>query len=76
VGIPSHYYKVLVDLSPPDHSVIAFLLPNSASSDSLLSFAITVDSLEHFTGYDFFAEAPNQEMMDWLERQYDLDSWD
>jgi len=75
VGIPSYYYKVLVDLSPPDHSLIAFLLPNSASSDSLLSFAITVDSLEKFTGYDFFAEAPNQEVMEWLERQYDLDSW-
>lgn len=75
VGIPPYYFKVLVDLSPPDHSLIAFLLPNSASSDSLLSFAITVDSLEQLTGYDFFADAPNQEMMDWLERQFDLDSW-
>lgn len=76
VGIPPYYYKVLVDLSPPDHSLIAFLLPNAASSDSLMSFAITVDSLEEFTGYDFFAGAPNPEMMDWLERQYNLDSWD
>lgn len=75
VGIPPYYFKVLVDLSPPDHSLIAFLLPNAASSDSLLSFAITVDSLELLTGYDFFAGAPNQEMMDWLEKQYDLDSW-
>jgi endonuclease G len=40
VGIPQHYYKVLLDLSPPDHSLIAFLLPNSASSDSLMRFAI------------------------------------
>jgi len=76
VGIPPYYFKVLVDLSPPDHSLIAFLLPNAATSDSLMSFAITVDSLEALTGYDFFAEAPNPEMMDWLERQYDLDSWD
>ncbi len=76
VGIPPYYYKVLVDLSPPEHSLIAFLLPNRASSDPLLSFAIPVDSLEELTGYDFFAVAPNPEMMDWLERQSDLDSWD
>ena len=75
VGVPQYFYKVLVDLSPPDHSLIAFLLPNSASSDSLLQFAIPVDSLEQITGYDFFAGAPNQEMVDWLERQLDLGSW-
>ena len=32
VAIPTHYFKVLADLSPPDHSFIAFLLPNAASS--------------------------------------------
>ena len=76
VGIPLYYFKVLVDLSPPDHSVIAFLLPNSASSDSLLQFAIPVDSLEQITGYEFFAAAPDQEAVDWLEKELDLDSWD
>ncbi|MCK4750731.1 MAG: DNA/RNA non-specific endonuclease [Bacteroidales bacterium] len=76
VGIPQHYYKVLVDLSPPDHSLIAFLLPHSGSSDALIQFAITVDSLEQVTGYDFFATAPDQDMLEWLERQLDLDSWD
>jgi len=75
VGIPQHYYKVLLDLSPPDHSLIAFLLPNSASSDSLMRFAIPVDSLEQITGYNFFSGAPDQEMMDWLEKQLALDSW-
>ena len=76
VGVPPYYYKVLLDLSPPDHSLIAFLLPNASSSDSLLGFAIPVDSLEQVTGYDFFASAPRQDMMDYLERQRDLESWD
>ncbi len=75
VGVPRYYFKVLVDLSPPDHSMIAFLLPNVASSDSLMHFAVTVDSLETVTGYDFFAGAPDQEVMDWLEKQLDPDSW-
>ena len=76
VGIPQHYYKVLVDLSPPDHSLIAFLLPHSGSSDALIQFAITVDSLEQVTGYDFFAGAPEQDVVEWLEKQLDLNSWD
>jgi endonuclease G len=75
VGVPPLYFKILVDLSPPDHSLIAFLLPNSASTDSLMNFAISVDSLEQVTGYDFFAGAPDQEMMDWLEKNLDLGSW-
>ncbi len=76
VGVPGQYFKVLVDLSPPDHSLIAFLLPHSGSSDPLIQFAITVDSLEQVTGYNFFAGAPDQDMLEWLERQLDLDSWD
>ena len=75
VGVPGYYFKVLADLSPPDHSFIAFLLPNARSSDELLEFAITVDSLEKVTGYDFFATAPDQVVVQWLEQQLDLDSW-
>jgi endonuclease G len=69
VGVPGHYFKVLVDLSPPDHDMIAFLLPNSSSSEELLSFAIPVDSLERISAYDFFADAPDQEVIDWLEQR-------
>jgi len=76
VGIPQYYFKVLVDLSPPDHSFIAFLLPNLGSSDSLHQFAITVDSLEKVTGYDFFAAAPDQDLVNWLEKKIDVNSWD
>jgi len=75
VGVPEYYFKVLVDLSPPDHSLIAFLLPNQRSSADLLSFAVSVDSLERFTGYDFFADAPDQEMMEWLEGRFYPDHW-
>jgi endonuclease G len=75
VGVPSYYFKVLVDLSPPDHDMIAFLLPNSGSSEELLQFAISVDSLEQVTGYDFFSNSPDQEVISWLERHFDPASW-
>jgi endonuclease G len=76
VGIPNHYFKVLVDLSPPDHSFVAFLIPNTRSSEDLARFAITVDSLEKVTGYDFFASAPDQDMIDWLEGHLEISDWD
>lgn len=75
VGIPGHYFKVLVDLSPPDHDMIAFLLPNSGSSEELIQFAITVDSLEQLTAYDFFSVAPDQEMIEWLEQRIEPGNW-
>jgi endonuclease G len=75
VGVPGYYFKVLADLSPPDHSFIAFLLPNEPSVEEVAHFAISVDSLEKFTGYDFFASAPDQELIEWRERQLDLAKW-
>jgi endonuclease G len=75
VGIPGYYFKVLVDLSPPDHDMIAFLLPHSRASGELLRFAIPVDSLELLTGYDFFSSAPDQEVIAWLEKQFEPNKW-
>jgi endonuclease G len=75
VGVPAHYFKVLVDLSPPDHDMIAFLLPNTGSSEELLHFAIPVDSLEQLSAYDFFGEAPDQDMIQWLEARIEPGNW-
>lgn len=75
VGVPDSYFKVLVDLSPPDHSMIAFLLPNARSSEELIQFAISVDSLEIVSGYNFFASAPYPDVIEWMEGNLDLDSW-
>ena len=75
VGIPAYYFKVLVDLSPPGHDMIAFLLPNAGSSEELLQFAITVDSLEKISAYDFFADAPDQEVIEWLEGRIEPGNW-
>ena len=75
VGVPGFYFKVLVDLSPPDHDMIAFLLPNTGSSEELINFAISVDSLEQLSAYDFFAGAPDQDVIRWLEGRIDTGKW-
>ncbi|MGW8315691.1 MAG: DNA/RNA non-specific endonuclease [Bacteroidales bacterium] len=75
VGVPGAYFKVLVDLSPPDFSMVAFLIPNRSSNLALSSFEMTVDSLEKLTGYDFFASAPDQGSIEWMERNLQLENW-
>jgi len=75
VGVPGFYFKVLVDLSPPDHDMIAFLLPNTGSSEELGNFAISVDSLEQISAYDFFAGAPDQDVIQWLEGRIEPANW-
>lgn len=75
VSVPAQYFKVLVDLSPPDHSFIAFLIPNKKSEQDLFSYALSVDSLESCTGYDFFSSAPDQASIMWLEEKIDLEQW-
>lgn len=75
VGIPRSYFKVIVDLSPPDFSMVAFMIPHQASDLPLSAFEMTVDSLEILTGYDFFASAPDRYMIEWLEGNLDLENW-
>ncbi len=75
IGVPKAYFKVLADLSPPSHSFIAFLLPHQGSSSPLMNFSVSVDSLEQATGLDFFASAPDQEMIEWLEARVPHEEW-
>lgn len=72
VGVPGYYFKIVVDLSPPAHGMIAFLMPNKGSDLDLDHYAISVDSLESFTGYNFFELAPEQKSIEWLEGHPEL----
>ena len=53
VTVPTHYYKVILDLTPP-RKMIGFILPNEGSDKPLAAFAVTVDEVEKATGLDFF----------------------
>ena len=55
--------------------MIAFLLPNEGSSEDFMDFAVSVDSLERFTGYNFFATAPGQDAIEWYEGQFRPELW-
>jgi endonuclease G len=56
VSVPSHYYKVvMIDDSISVH-MAGFLLKNEKSSLRPRDYLVSVDSVEVFTGLDFFPE--------------------
>ena len=59
VSVPQYFYKAILVYKPTEVKAIGFLLPNKASSATLRSFAVSVDSIEKLTGLDFFPKLPD-----------------
>ena len=74
VTVPTHYYKVVYDLTEPK-KMIGFILPNSNVKADLKDFAVTVRQVEEQTGLDFFSVVPQPEQ-DRLETSIDVDAWE
>lgn len=73
VTVPTHYYKVIYDLTPPC-KMIGFILPNAKSDRPLQDFAVTVDVVEAATGLDFFSLVPEVEQ-EKLESTITINAW-
>ena len=74
VTVPTHYYKVIFDLTPPQ-KMIGFILPNEGSDRPLEDFAVTVDVVEKATGLDFFSTLP-QAVQKRLESTITVSAWE
>ncbi|KHJ38017.1 nuclease [Pedobacter glucosidilyticus] len=61
VSVPNYYYKVILDYKAPEIKGIGFILENKSSSQPLQSYAVSIDSVEKFTGIDFFVSLPDEE---------------
>jgi len=61
VSVPNYYYKVILDYTEPSIKGMGFIIPNSGSSEPLQQFAVSIDSVEKFTGIDFFPTLPNDQ---------------
>ena len=73
VTVPTHYYKVVYDPTPP-RKMIGFILPNRAAGEPLRFFAVTVDAVERVTGLDFFSLLP-KERQEKLESTLTIPAW-
>jgi endonuclease G len=74
VAIPKWYYKVILDYTLPEIKAIGFVLPNEGSKQSVFDYAVTVDSVEHLTGIDFFPALPDS-LENYLESHIDISLW-
>ncbi len=59
IPVPKFYYKAILQYSPSGTKMIGFLLPNEKSKSKLITFAVSVDSLEQLTRIDFFPFLPD-----------------
>lgn len=75
VSIPKRFYKVVLDATSPRPVAIGFVIPNSATSKSPSSFAMSVDEVEQITGLDFFV-ALDDKIEQEAERSLVLRDWD
>lgn len=73
VVVPSAFYKVVYDETPPQ-KMIAFLLPNAGSRLSITNYVVTVDAVESATGLDFF-NLLSDDTENTLENQSDFSAW-
>lgn len=73
VVVPSAFYKVIYDETPPQ-KMIGFIIANAGFSPDLSRFVCTVDFVETATGLDFFADLPDDEEAR-LEAASDFSAW-
>lgn len=72
VSIPQYYWKVAID--PAKKKGIGFIMPNKKIPDAIENYAVSIDSVERFTGYDFFSNLPADIQSD-AENQRILADW-
>lgn len=75
VAVPVGYFKVLLDVTEPEHKGIAFIIPNTISYDPLFEFAVSIDEVEAKTGLDFFNDLLEDDYEEELEGSFNTDLW-
>jgi endonuclease G len=74
VSIPELYYKAILVHNKQHTQAIAIVMPNQSSSRNILSFVITVDSLQKLTNIDFFSELDDRIESD-IEQRVNTSFW-
>lgn len=72
VTVPAYFFKAIYDISYPEYKAIAFFIKNDDSPKDYRKFAITIDSLESITGFDFLPDIDN---VDVIENNADINKW-
>ncbi len=75
VAVPKYFYKIILDIDKPSVKAIGFIIPNRRGTKSLESYAVSVDTVEYYTGLDFFPFL-NDSVEEKLEGSADYSVWE
>jgi endonuclease G len=75
VAVPNYYYKVILDYHSAHLQGIGFIMRNEGASGDLQAYAVSIDSVERFTGIDFFPRLPDKAEKG-IESRLCLQCWD
>lgn len=59
VAVPEYFFRVVLDRQAPEVKALGFVMENAPTTRSLRQLALPVDSVEAFTGLDFFPALPD-----------------
>ena len=59
ISVPKYYYKVILNYTSNRIEGIGFIMPNEASNSPLQDYAVSIDSVQRFTGINFYNKLPN-----------------
>ncbi len=74
IPVPAFFYKVVAYCTASGMKGIGFILPNRASREPLLRFAVSIDSVEKLTGIDFFYQMPSATQQI-IESRLNMEAW-
>lgn len=75
ITVPKQFFKVVLAPYAKPMRAIAFLFDNQRAVAPLPSYVVTVDSIEHLTGIDFFSTLPDS-VENKIEARSDFSRWD
>ena len=65
---------MILDYKEPSIKGIGFIIPNESSKEPLQRYAVTIDSVESFTGINFFYQLPDDQEKA-IESTLSIKSW-
>ncbi|RXI22988.1 MAG: DNA/RNA non-specific endonuclease [Candidatus Amulumruptor caecigallinarius] len=74
VAVPQRFFKGILSPTARPPKAIGFIMPNGYVDGGMQKCAVSVDSVESLTGYDFFAALPD-EIENELESQCNFPQW-
>ena len=74
ITIPEYFYKVAIDVVGDTIGGIGFILPNETCENPVMSYAVSIDSVEKLTGINFFPNLDDS-IENKIESEFDVNQW-